>query len=87
MKLIYCSLVEPGKRVVSMPLGFMSVVDALFMRRQLRSTLQLMSVMQRVGERGDPSEANEVLGTLATTLRQWCEQQRTRDPAELSVPH
>jgi hypothetical protein len=25
--------------------------------------------MQRVGERGDPSEANEVLGAPTTTLR------------------
>jgi len=78
----YCSLLEPGKRVVSMPLWFMSVVDGLFTRRQLRSTIQLMRVMQRAGERGDPSEANEVLGAPTTTLRRWCEQQRTRDRAE-----
>ncbi|MDQ3865079.1 MAG: NAD(P)H-binding protein [Actinomycetota bacterium] len=84
---LYCSLVEPGKRVVSMPLGLMSLVDALFMRGELRSTLQLMKVMQQVGERGDPSEANEVLGAPATTLRRWCEQQRTRDLAERRVPH
>jgi uncharacterized protein YbjT (DUF2867 family) len=84
---LYCSLVEPGKQSVSMPLAFMSLVDTLFMRGELRSTLQLMRVMQRVGERGDPSEANEVLGAPATTLRRWCEQQRTRDPAVRSVPH
>jgi hypothetical protein len=84
---LYCSQVELGKWVVSMPLGFMSVVDRLFMRGQLRSTLQLMRVMQRVGERGDPSEANEVLGAPPMTLRQWCEQQQTYDPAEHSVPH
>ena len=84
---LYCSLVEPAKRVVSLPLGFMSVVDALFMRGELRSTLQLMRVMQRVGERGDPFEANEVLGAPAITLRRWCEQQHTRDPAKRSVPH
>jgi uncharacterized protein YbjT (DUF2867 family) len=84
---LYCQLAEPGKRVVSLPLRVMSVIDALFMRGQLRSTLQLMRVMQRVGERGDPSEANEVLGPPTTTLRQWCEQQRTGIPAEHSVPH
>lgn len=84
---LYCSLVEPGKRVVSMPLWFMSLVDALFMRRQLRSTLQLMRVMQQVGERGDPSEANEMLGAPTTTLRRWCEQHRARDFVERSVPH
>lgn len=84
---LYCSLVEPGKRVVSMPLWFMSVVDALFMGGQLRSTLQLMRVMRRVGERGDPSEANEVLGAPATTLRQWCEKLRAPRFEQHSVPH
>ena len=71
---LYCSVVEPGRRVVSMPLWFMSVVDRLFMRGRLRSTLQLMRVMQRVGERGVPSTADGVLGAPMTTLRRWCEQ-------------
>jgi uncharacterized protein YbjT (DUF2867 family) len=83
----YCSLVETGKRVVSIPLGFMSVVDAVFMHGQLRSTLQLMRVMQRVGERGDPSVANEVLGAPTTTLRQWCEKRQARSFEQHSVPH
>ncbi len=84
---LYCSLVEPGKQVVTMPLAFVSVVDALLMRGQLRSTIQLMRVMQQVGEWGDPSEANEVLGAPATTLRQWCEKQRARNLEQHSVPH
>jgi uncharacterized protein YbjT (DUF2867 family) len=84
---LYCSLVEPGKRVVSMPLGLMSVVDALFMHGQLRSTLQLMRVMQRVGERGDPSVANEVLGAPTTTLRQWSEKRQARSFEQHSVSH
>jgi uncharacterized protein YbjT (DUF2867 family) len=84
---LYCSLVEPGKRVVSMPLAFMSVVDTLFMHGQLRSTIQLMRVMQRAGERGDPSEANEVLGAPPTTLREWCQKQRARSFEQSEVPH
>jgi NADH dehydrogenase len=72
----YCSVVEPGKRVVSVPLRFMSILDALFMRRRLRGTVQLMGAMQRAGERGDPSEADEMLGAPTTTLREWCEQRR-----------
>ena len=77
---LYCSLVEPGKRVVSMPLWFMSMVDALFMRGQLRGTLQLMKAMQNLGERGDPSGANEMLGAPTTTLPRWCEEQRLHAP-------
>jgi len=84
---LYCSLVEPGKRVVSMPLGLMSVIDVVFMRRQLQSTLELMKVMQRVGERGDPSETNKVLGAPTTTLHQWCEKQRAPRIEQHSVPH
>jgi uncharacterized protein YbjT (DUF2867 family) len=83
----YCSLVEPGKRVVSLPLWFMSIVDALLMSGQLRSTLQLMKAMQRLGERGDPSEANEMLGAPTTTLRRWCEEQRLYTPENRSEPH
>ena len=75
---LYCALVEPGKRVVAMPLRFMSILDALFMGRRLRGTIELMGAMQRVGERGDPSEANELLGAPTLTLHRWCEQQLGR---------
>ena len=73
---LYCSLVEPGKRVVSVPLRFMAIADKLLMRGRLRGTLQLMGAMQRAGERGDPSEADRTLGAPTTTLREWCEQRR-----------
>jgi hypothetical protein len=78
--------VEPDKRVVSMPLWFMSIVDALFTRGQPRSTIQLMREMQQVGERGDPSDTNEVLGA-PTTLPQWGERQQARRSERHSVPH
>ncbi len=73
---LYCRLVEPGKRVVSLPLWLMRMIDTLALHRKLHDTLQLMALMQRVGERGDPAEANRVLGAPTTTLHQWCEQQR-----------
>jgi hypothetical protein len=40
----------------------------------------LMKAMQQLGERGDPSEANEMLGAPTTTLRRWCEEQRLHVP-------
>jgi uncharacterized protein YbjT (DUF2867 family) len=75
---LYCRVVEPGKRVITLPLWCMRVIDALVLGRKLQDTLQLMALMQRVGERGDPTEANRLLGAPATTLRQWCEQRRAR---------
>ena len=71
---LYCSLVAPGTRVVTVPLRAMALVDRLAMRGALRGTVELMGAMGRLGERGDPTEANRLLGAPPTTLRAWCEQ-------------
>ena len=73
---LYCSLVEPGKKVVTMPLWFMFIIDKLFLRGKMRDTLQIMQLLERFGDVGDASETNRLLGTPTTTVRQWCEEQR-----------
>ncbi len=73
---LYCRMLEPKTRVTTIPLWVMSVVDTLFLGKKMRRTLQIMQVLQRYGEFGDPSEANRLLGAPTTTLRAWCEQQR-----------
>jgi uncharacterized protein YbjT (DUF2867 family) len=77
---IYCEQLAPGTRVVTRPLWLMSVLDRTVLRGQLRGTLDLMRVLQQSGERGDPSQANRLLGAPATTLLQWCQQQRKATP-------
>ncbi len=72
---LYCSLVAPDKRVVTVPLGLMRLLDRLFMGGKLRANLELMGLLQRVGERGDPTETNRLRGAPATTVREWCERQ------------
>ena len=74
---LYCSMLEPEKQVTTIPLWVMSVVDTLFLGKKMRRTLQIMQVLQHYGEFGNPSEANRILGAPTTTLRAWCEQQRT----------
>jgi hypothetical protein len=54
----------------------MTVLDRTVLRGQLRGNLDLMRVLQHSGERGDPSQANRLLGAPTTTLLQWCEQRR-----------
>ncbi len=75
---LYCRVVEPGKRVITLPLWCMRVIDALVLGRKLQDTLQLMALMQRVGERGDPAETHRLLGAPTTTVREWCEHERRR---------
>jgi uncharacterized protein YbjT (DUF2867 family) len=73
---IYCERLAPGTQVVTRPLWFMTVLDRTVLRGQLRGTLELMQAMQRSGERGDPSQANRLLGAPTTTLLHWCDQRR-----------
>jgi uncharacterized protein YbjT (DUF2867 family) len=77
---IYCERLAPGTRVVTRPLWFMTVLDRTVLGGQLRGTLELMRVLQQAGERGDPSQANQLLGAPTTTLLQWCEQRRKAAP-------
>ncbi len=70
---LYCSLVDRDKRVTTVPLGVMRIVDRLFMGGKLRANLELMALLERLGEPGDPAEANRLLGTPKTTVREWCE--------------
>ena len=82
---LYCSQLAPEAKVTTMPLWLMGVLDTLFLGKKMRRTLQMMQVLQRTGELGDPSEANRILGAPTTTLRAWCEQQRLQ-PEDERVP-
>jgi uncharacterized protein YbjT (DUF2867 family) len=74
---LYCRIVGPAMRVVTVPIPVMRIVDRLFMTGELGPTLDLMEVMQRTGEVGDPAPAWAVLGPPTTTLRAWCEARAT----------
>jgi NADH dehydrogenase len=70
---IYCDRVATGTRVVTMPLWFMTILDRTVLHGELRGTLGLMRALQESGERGDPTEANRLLGAPSITLAEWCE--------------
>jgi len=73
---LYCSIVARGKRIFTLPLWFMNLIDTVFMHQRMRVTLDVMRQLQQVGEMGDAAETSRLLGTSTTTVRQWCEQQR-----------
>jgi uncharacterized protein YbjT (DUF2867 family) len=70
---LYVGLVEPGVRVLSVPIPVMSLVDRSFLGRRLEPAIAIMSLLRRLGERGDPRPANDLLGAPDTTVRAWCE--------------
>ena len=78
---LYCALVAPGTHVVTVPRAVMSVVDRVAMGGRLRSGLEIMTLLARLGERGDAAPTTELLGAATTTVRAWCEARSVRGGA------
>jgi hypothetical protein len=68
----YCSLLDPGKRVVVVPRRLMSAADRVVLGGRLRAALDVMALLERFGEQGDPAEADALLGCPTTTVAEWC---------------
>jgi uncharacterized protein YbjT (DUF2867 family) len=71
----YRQIVAPDKRLVTIPLPIMATIDRLFMSGKLAPDLQIMRLLARLGERGDPTAANDLLGAPTTTVQAWCHTQ------------
>jgi uncharacterized protein YbjT (DUF2867 family) len=68
----YCAVMHPGiKSVSTMPYRLATLIASLTGRRQLKLASDFMAAFERIGERGDPSEANRILGAPATRLQDW----------------
>ncbi|MBI5873754.1 MAG: NAD(P)H-binding protein [Candidatus Omnitrophica bacterium] len=72
----YCSIVHPGVKVSSVPIWLLSLIGMVSFNAELQFIAELMRFFEKVGEGGEPTEANRLLGTPTTTLEQWCDRQR-----------
>jgi uncharacterized protein YbjT (DUF2867 family) len=75
----YCAALAPGTRVSTVPLPVMAAADRLALHGTLHRTIDTMRLLHRLGEVGDSTECDAILGRCPTTLVQWCHQ-RTRQP-------
>ncbi len=69
--------VLPGVKVSHSPFWMMNMLNRLFLKGQITEILQLMAASEKVGEIGDPSEANRRFGAPQTTVATWAKQQRS----------
>jgi uncharacterized protein YbjT (DUF2867 family) len=60
------------KKVTVLPVWLARVVAVLMSREGLKFVSRLISYYDKVGEIGDPTEANELLGAPSITLNAWC---------------
>lgn len=72
----YCSIVRPEVKASSIPFWLASLIGKVSFNAELQFITELMRYFEKVGEGGDPTEANKLLGTPTTTLEQWCKRQR-----------
>jgi hypothetical protein len=54
------------------PLRGKDTADRIFMGGKLAPDLQIVRLLARLGEHGDPGRANELLGAPTTTVEGWC---------------
>ncbi len=82
----YCSVFHPEiKKISTMPYWLATVIAAMGRKEELRSASKFFAFFEKAGERGDPEEANRILGAPKITLDQWLEQKRAnlvRSPAK-----
>ncbi len=75
----YQRLVAPETKVTFVPFSVLRVMSWMPRHRELREVgLPLMRYFSKVGESGDPSEANALLGAPTTTLEEWCRERAAR---------
>ena len=71
---LYRDIVRPELRCLTVPIPLMAAANRVLMGGKLTGPLQLMRLLERLGERGDPTIAQRQLGTPTTTVQQWCQQ-------------
>lgn len=68
----YCRALHPEIRTtLRMPIWLARLVARLRGSPEMRAGVDMVAYLETVGERGDPSEANAILGAPLVTLDQW----------------
>jgi uncharacterized protein YbjT (DUF2867 family) len=68
----YCQALHPEIRTFRhLPYWLLRLIARTTRNESLRRRVQLVAYLEQVGERGDPTEANDILGAPQITLDQW----------------
>ena len=69
---VYCRVLHPEiQSFRGTPYWLLRLVARLTRNARRRMGIEMMSYLEQVGERGDPTEANAILGAPRITLEQW----------------
>ncbi|MGD9200516.1 MAG: NAD(P)H-binding protein [Chitinispirillia bacterium] len=74
----YCRVFHPdGKPVSIMPIWLAKTISFITGNKQMKFAVGLMNYFDKIGEMGDPKEANEILDAPGTTLDDWMKKQKS----------
>lgn len=73
----YVGIAHPGLKVGGLPLWAARLLATFTPQSELATRLPFFRYTERVGECGDPAEANALLGAPATTLDAWARARAT----------
>ena len=75
----YCRVLHPEIRTLrGTPYWMLRLIARLTRNIQMQSGIEMVAYLEKVGERGDPTEANAILGAPEITLERWL-QTRSRE--------
>lgn len=73
----YCQALHPEiKSILRVPYLAVRLIAWLTGNAELQAGVNMVSYLEKVGERGDPAQANSILGAPQLTLRQWLQTQK-----------
>jgi len=74
----YCDALHPDiKKVSTMPYWLATAMASMKRSKEMKSVSDFMAAFEKIGEMGDPSEANIILGAPNTRLEDWLRQKST----------
>ena len=73
----YCDFLRPDvKKVSAMPYGLARIISTITGKKAMRNISDWMAAFEKIGERGDPSEANKILGAPKISFEEWLLKQK-----------
>lgn len=75
----YCHAFHPEIRKVStMPYWLATIVASLKRQKAMKAASDFMAAFEKIGERGAPSEANNILGAPRIKLEEWLRREKNK---------
>jgi len=75
----YCAVFYPEiTKISNMPYWLSKIIATLGKKKEMKFASELMAFFEKVGERGDPTEANRFLDSPKIRLDEWLKQRKER---------